>query len=361
MHDCVSLPEQPLDGIEWPLVTVIMPVRNEAGFILRSLRSVLAQDYPAEHMEVLIVDGMSSDATRQLVLTEQQSHPNIRLLDNRDQIVSCALNAGMAESRGQIIVRVDGHCELPADYVRRCVRHLNAGADCVGGWLDTVGQNPVSKAIAAAMSSHFGVGGSAFRALRGRTIEANTVPFPGFRREVLERAGSFDEELVRNQDDEYSYRLRKLGAKVVLAADVHSRYFSRGSYRLLASQYFQYGYWKVRVLQKHPKQMRIAQFVPAAFVLTLALAGMVWPLAGPRPLLTLALTYGLANFGASVTASWRRGWELLPLIPTAFFLLHFCYGAGFLAGLVSFRKRWSEAYGRPAEAVVQGSRGASPD
>jgi succinoglycan biosynthesis protein ExoA len=356
MSDCVSLPEPPLQGIEWPFVSVIMPVRNEAGFILRSLRSVLAQDYPAAQMEILVVNGMSSDATRELVLAEQKSHPNIRLLDNPDQIVSCALNAGLAESRGQVVVRVDGHCELPPDYVRRCVEHLNAGADCVGGWLETVGHNPISKAIAAAMSSHFGVGRSAFRTLRGETMEANTVPFPGFRREVLQRAGCFDEELVRNQDDEYSYRLRKLGAKVILAADLHSRYFSRSSYRSLAVQYFQYGYWKVRVLQKHSKQMRIGQFVPAAFVLALAVAVAVWPLAGLRPLLAFVVTYSLVNLGASVLASRRKGWELLPFLPASFFLLHFCYGAGFLLGVVSFRKRWNDERGRHAEAVAEGTQ-----
>ena len=343
MSECVSVPQPPLQGVEWPLVTVIMPVRNEAAFIQRSLRSVLAQDYPPERVEILVVDGRSNDATRQLVLAEQRLHPKIRLLDNPAQIVSSALNTGLAESRGQIVVRVDGHCELPPDYVTRCVMHLARGADCVGGWLETIGENRVSKAIAAAMSTHFGVGGSAFRTLPGRTKEANTVPFPGFRREVLERAGRFDEELVRNQDDEYSYRLRKLGAKVVLAADVHSRYFSRNSYRSLASQYFQYGYWKVRVLQKHPLQMRWAQLVPAIFVVALALTiamrftGVAWPM------LILVLAYGCANFAASLVTAHRYGWVLLPFIPAAFFLLHFCYGAGFVAGLVRFRKRWSEA------------------
>jgi len=342
-----------------PFVTVVMPVRNEGAFILRSLGSVLAQDYPSDRMEVLVADGMSSDETRELVSAEQKRHANVRLLDNPGKIVSYGLNAAIAESRGEIIVRVDGHCELPTDYVRRCVEHLQNGADCVGGWWETVGHNTVSRAIASAMSSRFGVGGATFRTVKGRTLEVDTVPFPGFRREVLERAGPFDEELVRDQDDEYSYRLRKHGARIILAGDIHSRYFSRSSYRSLASQYAQYGYWKVRVLQLHPRQIRIGQYVPAAFVLGLAVALAAVPFVGPWLLIALALVYTTASLGAAVVASWRDGWELLPFIPPAFFLLHFCYGAGFLAGLVSFRKRWSHPRARPRAAVVDRSGDSS--
>ncbi|HTR47821.1 MAG TPA: glycosyltransferase family 2 protein [Verrucomicrobiae bacterium] len=335
-----------------PFVTVVMPVRNEAEFIRRSLGSVLAQEYPSDRMEVLVADGMSTDGTREILSDEQARHSNLRLLDNPGRIVACGLNAAIAESRGEIVVRVDGHCELPPDYVSRCVEHLSNGADCVGGWVETVGQNSLSKAIAAAMSSRFGVGGSDFRTVRDRTMEANTVPFPGFRREVLERAGRFDEELVRNQDDEYSYRLRKLGAKVILAADIHSLYFSRSSYRSLASQYLQYGYWKVRVVQKHPRQMRLGQYAPAAFVLTIIAALALTPVAGFWPLLALGLTYGTANFGAAVMVSNRQGWDIFPFLPLAFFLLHFCYGAGFLAGLVTFCSRWSDSSRRRAASIV---------
>src|SRR5438132_14210048 len=122
------------------------------------------------------------------------------------------------------------------------------------------------------MSSAFGVGGSAFRTVSDRTLLTDTVAFPAFTRAALEKAGAFDEELVRNQDDEYNYRLRKLGAKILLASDVHSRYFSRATLPGLWRQYFQYGFWKVRVMQKHPRQMRLRQFGPPLFVATMLMS-----------------------------------------------------------------------------------------
>ncbi len=139
----------------------------------------------------------------------------------------------------------------------------------VGGPLETVGESLTARAIAAAMSSRFGVGGSAFRLADSETQFTDTVAFPAYQRAVIDAAGPFDEELVRNQDDEYNYRLRKLGVKILLARDVRSQYFSRATLTKLWSQYFQYGYWKVRVMQKHPRQMQLRQFVPPLFVITL--------------------------------------------------------------------------------------------
>ena len=173
-------------------------------------------------------------------------------------------------------MRVDGHCEIASDYVRRCVEHLRRGeADGVGGSIETIGATPPSRAIALAMSSRFGVGNSAFRTERAATHLVDTVPFPAYTREMMRRAGPFDEELVRNQDDEFNFRIRELGGRILMAADVRSRYESRGSLRSLARQYFQYGYWKVRVMQKHPRQMSARHFVPAAFVSALGRWG--WP------------------------------------------------------------------------------------
>ncbi len=320
-----------------------MPVRNEADFIARSLGCVLAQDYPRERLEVIVADGRSTDATRELVQAWQAEHPNLQLVDNPGCIAPTGLNAAIAQARGEIIVRVDGHCEIAPDYVRNCVRHLREdGVDGVGGPLETIGTTPLAAAIAAAMSSPFGVGGSAFRTIKDRTLLTDTVAFPAYTRAALERAGRFDEEMVRNQDDEYNYRLRKLGGRILLAADVRARYYSRSSLKSLFKQYFQYGYWKVRVLQKHPRQMSPRQFVPPLFVaaLCLALLSAVCTAWGGWLAAVIGASYLFANLIASVLTAVQSGWRQLFLLPPIFLALHLSYGAGFLTGLVKFARYW---------------------
>jgi hypothetical protein len=192
------------------------------------------------------------------------------------------------------------------------------------------------------MSARFGVGDSAFRTMSATTALADTVPFPAYPRALIDRAGPYDEELVRNQDDEYNYRLRKGGAKLLLAADVRCRYFSRSDFRSLWRQYFQYGYWKVRVLQKHPRQMRWRQFAPPLFAAAV-LGGLAFaPFSrwGRLCLIALSVLYALAMTLGSLGAARRGGWRLLPLLPPAFATLHFAYGSGFLAGLCRFWNRW---------------------
>jgi succinoglycan biosynthesis protein ExoA len=335
---------------ETPLVSVILPIRNEAQYIARSLGAVLTQNYPADRMEVMVVDGMSTDGTREIVESMRAGSPRVHLIDNTRRIAPTALNAAIARARGEILVRVDGHCEIERDYVSRCVEHLrNDGVDGVGGPLQTIGESFVARCVAVAMSSTFGVGDSAFRTVSNKTMLVDTVAFPAYTRDVIERVGFFDEELVRNQDDEYNYRLRKIGAKVLLAADVRARYYSRSSLRSLWRQYFQYGYWKVRVMQKHPRQMRPRQFVPPLFVAALLLSLAAAPFSfilGTWFALPFGLTassYALANLAASasITAR-RRDWPLFWLLPIAFVILHVSFGLGFLVGLLKFRNRWGD-------------------
>jgi succinoglycan biosynthesis protein ExoA len=331
-----------------PFVTVLIPVRNEKQYLIRSLTSVVNQDYPAEAMEIWIIDGMSTDGTREMIPAFQERFPNLRWADNPGKIVPTGLNIAIQKSSGDIIIRVDGHCEIAPDYVSRCVKHIQEDqVDGAGGPMQTIGETPLSRAIAVAMSSAFGVGGSAFRTLRGRTMLADSVPFPAYTRAIVEKVGLYDEELVRNQDDEYNYRIREAGGKILLAADVGSQYYSRGSLGKLWKQYYQYGYWKVRVLQKHPRQMMARQFVPPAFVLALlvALVLCLVPPLGWAALAFVAGSYLLANLAASVLTAAGRGWEFLAALPLIFAILHISYGAGFLVGLIHFRGRWSDRVG----------------
>lgn len=328
-----------------PLVSVVMPVRNESAFIRRSVGSVLAQDYPADCMEVLVADGRSTDGTREILEELARQDPRLSILDNPAGIVAPGLNAALRRASGRIVMRVDGHCEIAPDYVRRCVAHLQAGeAEGVGGPLETVGETFVARVVAAAMSSGFGVGGSAFRTRKDSTMLVDTVAFPAYTREILEKAGPFDEELVRNQDDEYNYRLRGLGARLLLAADVRSRYWSRGTLRRLGRQYFQYGYWKVRVLQKHPGQMKARQFAPPLLVGSLLVGALAAPFSGGARLLLAAVAgvYAAANLAASIAAARGLRAGAIPVLSAAFATLHLSYGLGFLVGLVRFASRWGD-------------------
>jgi glycosyltransferase involved in cell wall biosynthesis len=325
------------------MVSIIMAVRNEASFIGRSVRAVLAQDYPRDRMEIIIADGISIDRTRQIVEALQLQNSNLHLIENPGKIVSFGLNAALRIARGEIVIRVDGHCEIATDYVRRCVRHLSEHSiDCVGGPVQTIGETYTARAIAGAMSSAFGVGGSAFRVGSGAARLVDTVPFAGLRRETIERIGPFDEELVRNQDDEYSYRLRKLGGRILLSPDIQSRYYSRAGLDKLWRQYFEYGYWKVRVLQKHSRQMSARQFVPPLFVMTLLLLLLAAPIFRFAQFLLagILIAYAALNFGAAVFASGKTQWRLLPALPLAFTIIHLAYGSGFLVGMLKFWKRW---------------------
>jgi glycosyltransferase involved in cell wall biosynthesis len=314
------------------------------------LLSVLEQDYPLDCIEIFIADGMSVDNTRSLIreFSAVYSQLNIQILDNPGKIVPIGINIALRQAKGEIIIRVDGHCIIASDYVRRCVERIqNDGIDGVGGPMESIGETQLSRAIAIGMSSTFGVGNSAFRTLSGKTMLVDTVPFPAYTRKIIERAGYYDEELVRNQDDEYNYRIRGLGGKILLAEDVRSTYFSRTSWAGLWRQYFQYGYWKVRVLQKHPRQMSLRQFVPPAFVLALlcSIALALFPIIRPFSMI-IPLLYLIVNIVASLWVASKHGWNYFGWLPFVFAILHLSYGLGFLIGFVKFWNRWMDKIGK---------------
>jgi glycosyltransferase involved in cell wall biosynthesis len=329
--------------VEQPLVTIVLPIRNEAAYIARCLDAVIAQDYPHEKIEVFVVDGQSNDGTRELVAQYSTRDPRIRLMDNPNRIVPTALNRAIRAAHGEVIIRVDGHAIIALDYVRRCVEILNeVGADCVGGPIETVGETVMSRAIAMAQSSPFGVGSAAFRYARDARY-VDTLAFGAQRREVFDRVGMFDEALVRNQDDEFNFRLTRAGGKIWLDPRIHSSYFSRSTLRALCSQYFGYGLWKIRVIQKHHRVASRRHLLPAALVLTLVGAAMASVIVqNVLPFLLVASAYAFGSLGTSLILSVRNGWKFFPLIPLAFAVMHFGYGLGFLYGLICWNlPSWS--------------------
>ena len=334
----------------FPTVTIIMPIRNEAEFVRRSLGAVLVQDYPPECLEVLVVDGMSDDGTRRIVRemferskVEMSQCSSLQLLDNPERIVPTALNIGLEHANGDIIIRVDGHCEIVPDYVRRCVAILEeAGADCVGGAMETVGRTVMAESIALAQSAPFGVGGVAFRTGSDEGRYVDTLAFGAYRREVFERIGNFDEELVRNQDDEFNFRLTQAGGKIWLDPSIQSVYYSRASLQGLWKQYFEYGLYKVRLIQKRGAVPSWRHLIPGGFVLGLIFSLLLALLTGrKRWALIVVGPYAAANLAASLWAARARA-RLLPWLPPAFATLHLAYGLGFLWGLWRWRDRWGE-------------------
>ncbi len=335
-----------------PLVTVVMPIRNEAAFIERSLGAVLEQDYPADRMQVLVADGMSDDATREVIGRLAAAHPHdVEIVDNPGRIVPTGFNAALDRARGDVIVRVDGHTIIDRDYVTQCVAALEeTGADNVGGRMDAVSDGPVGRAIALATSSPFGVGNSQFHYASGQHW-VDSVYMGAWPREVFERVGRFDTEMVRNQDDEFNYRLSSQGGRILLTDTIRSTYYNRSSLRTLFRQYRQYGHWKVRVLQKHPRQMSARQFAPPALVAGLAGGALLAPFSRPvrRAWLALVGVYAAANLAASASVARKSGGSHMRLLPVVFGALHIGYGAGFLGGLVAFRDRWGTPRDAPPE------------
>lgn len=336
--------KQTNNALTLPFVSIIMPVRNEADFIERGMRAVCAQTYPADLLEIIIADGQSTDETCSIIENlKNETNISLTIVNNPKRIAPTGLNIAIAVAKGEIVVRVDGHCEIEPDYVANCVKHLQSGkAEAVGGPIETIGENLSAQAIAIAMSSKFGVGGSAFRTIDDREMYVDTVAFPGYKKETLEKNGVFNEELVRNQDDEYNYRLRKGGGRILLSPDIRSRYYSRSSFKSLWRQYFQYGYWKVRVLQLHPKQMSPRQFIPFIFVLSIIIFGLLsvfWNVGRWMLLIILAL-YFISNMAATIVAGLKHKIIILPLISLSFAILHISYGAGFISGLIVFRRKW---------------------
>jgi succinoglycan biosynthesis protein ExoA len=264
------------------------------------------------------------------------------LLDNPARIVPTALNIGLQHANGEIIIRVDGHCQISPDYVRRCVKLLQEiDADCVGGPIVTVGETHLARTIALAQSSFLGVGGVAFRTKFQKAGYVDTLAFGAYRRDVFESIGGFDEELVRNQDDEFNFRLIQAGGKIWLDPSSHSVYYSRANLPGLWRQYFQYGYYKVRVIQKRKAVPSWRHVVPGGFVLGLIISGLLAILTQQYYwLLSVIGPYAVANGLASLWTA-RRDWRTLSWLPLTFLTLHLAYGLGFLQGLGAFVVRLS--------------------
>jgi glycosyltransferase involved in cell wall biosynthesis len=320
------------------MISVIVPVRDEEHSIAACVAAV-ASALKGVAGEILVVDGASTDGTQRIVQELCLVVPGLRLLENPDRITSAGMNIGIQASTGKYILIVGGHTRLDENYVERCAEVLDNMPEvgCAGGRTVAVNHTPLGKAIALAMSDRFGVGGVAFRC-SDKPGYVDTVAFGMYRREVFSTVGLFDLELVRNQDDELNYRLTRAGYKVFMDPETRSWYSPRATLRKLWKQYFDYGFWKVRLMQKHRSVPSWRHLVPGAFVAVLVGTASAAPFNDIAALAfgTVIACYSLAACAAAAAVSRKDGWRYFPLLPAIFATLHISYGTGFLKGAAQF-------------------------
>lgn len=318
-------------------VDIVVPCLNEEKYIGKCIQSVLDQEAAGVHISLFIVDGMSDDNTRSIVKDFEQEYPGkVILVDNPERVTPVALNKGIERGKSEVLIILGAHAEVYPNFVAENIKLLEEHEDCgcVGGILHQIDEDAESGIISKAMSSKFGVGNVTFRT-GGKEGYVDTVAFGAYRRSVLNEIGFFDTDLVRNQDDELNFRLTKAGYKIWFSPAVQSKYFVRASTAKLKKQYYQYGYWKVYVNQKHKAITTVRQLIPLFFVLFL-MSGFFAFLSTAFSLAWLAVfgLYLLMGFTFAMKAG--NGIQEAFRILKVFIILHLSYGWGYLEGVWHF-------------------------
>lgn len=322
---------------ENPIVSIVIPCRNEEAYITKCLDSIVACNFDKKRLQVIVCDGMSEDKTPELILAYSQQFPFIHYTENKEKTTPQAFNLGFKQFVFDIGIILGAHAEIDKDYITNCLKAFDVDPEigCVGGVIENVNENQTSEAIGLAMSSVFGVGNAHFRT-GTKSGFVDTVAFGAYKKEVFETCGYFDEELIRNQDDEFNFRIQKFGFKIWLEPTVKSKYYVRASFKKLSRQYFQYGYWKVYVNRKHKAITTLRQLVPAVWVLYLFLGfipGFFFTSLFYLYASGVFLYLMLSKFAALKTANHFRQ---VPQILYAFWILHFSYGRGYIKGIFDF-------------------------
>ena len=326
----------------YPFVSVVIPMFDEERYITQCLESLLQQDYPGDRYEILVIDGGSSDASPALVAQMRTLHPQIHVLQNPGRITAMALNIGIRQARGEIIVRMDAHALAPSHYISTCVKYLREDrADHIGGIMQPVGHGYWGQHIAVATSSPFGVGNSKHRCSRIEGCdEAGWLG--AFWKKTLLAIGGYDESMECNEDDDLSYRLLKEGKRVFRTPALELLYFCRSSLYGLWIQYFRYGFWKVRVIQQYGKLTSIRHLIPAAFVVVLITALVLSPFlrhflyAFSAVVGVYVLVSNLYMIAYTIRMSVKFKLPYSFSLPIVFLTLHLSYGTGFILGLLKF-------------------------
>lgn len=313
-----------------PEVSVIVPCRNEEKRIKRCIDSILAQDYPADKIEIIIVDGMSNDGTRRIIGEYAERYANIRIMDNPDGITPKAFNIGTGNSKGEIITIISAHSAYAAGYLSKCVEYLGkTGADNVGGICDHRGEGFIGKAISLVLNVKFALGGAKFRTAKKEQY-VDTV-FPGaWPKETFQKYGYFSEQLLRNQDIEHNARIRKNGGRIFFTPEIRCYYYCRTNLKDLWLQNFRTGYWNIKTIIIAPHSLSLRHFVPLIFTLSLLTVWIV-----PKLWLFIITSYMLVDIFFSLKIALKNGVRYFFLSPIIFAVLHVSYGLGTLAGVLN--------------------------
>lgn len=316
-------------------VSIIVPCRNEEDYIDHCLASVLLQEDLSPRSEVLVIDGESDDRTGELVAAWQRKDKRVRLIPNPKRHVSAALNLGIDVAENDLIIRMDAHTHYASDYVKECIRVLEkTGAKNVGGPARTNASGYVQEAIRLAYHHPLVVGGSRFHNVNYEG-PVDTVTYGCWRKSTLLEIGGFDERLIRNQDDELNFRINKAGGIVWQSPSIRSWYWPRSTLRALAKQYFQYGYWKAKVIEKHRQPASIRHVIPVIFVTCLALAAITAPFFAPAAMLFIALGGCYAFFvvfSSLAICMSNKVLKYFPILPIVIACYQLPYGFGILLG-----------------------------
>ena len=322
-----------------PKVTIIIPCRNEKKFIGKCLDSLIAQDYPKDKLEILVLNGMSTDKTKTVVEGYGRKHPFIKILDNPNKTSPCALNIGIKNSTGELIIHMGAHSTYQPNYVSKSVNYLiEYGADNVGGILLTLpaSNTLIAKAIALVLSNRFGTGNAFFRLGSDKPIWVDTVFGGCYKKEMLLKVGLYNEKLTRSQDMEMNMRIKKAGGKILLAPDIIAYYYPTSTLKEFFKHNFTDGIWALYPL-KFGASLKLRHYVPFIFVLSLIFFLISSFFFKPTIYLFLFIIglYLLASLFFSISIAIReKNLGLFFVLPLAFACRHFGYGLGSLIGLI---------------------------
>lgn len=316
-------------------VTIAIPCLNEAPFIEACLADVFAQDYPKELLDVIVADGMSADGTRDVLRRLEAAHPDqLRVIDNPARIQAAGMNAMIAASRGEIIVRMDVHARYAPDYVQKCVTVLEeTGAANVGGAQRAEPHSWFQRALCAALDSPLAVGGARYRDASNEGF-VDTVFLGAFRKRVLEAVGGYDDKAITNEDAELNQRILASGEKIYLSRKIVVHYVPRDSFRSLSRQYYRYGQGRARTLLKHRSFPTPRPAIP--FLMVTGGATMLAKRSLRRYAPLAFGAYGAMCAAEALRVSWRHGLSLAPAVAAIFPVLHVSHGVGFGVGLVRY-------------------------
>lgn len=321
-------------------LSVICPIYNEEKYIGQFLDSILQQDYPKDDLEILLVDGMSKDKTRDIIANYSEKNPCLRLVDNPQQTVPYAMNNGITSAKGNIIIRLDAHAEYPSNYFSVLVRRLGEleGAENVGGVCVTLPCNETSIAVSIAecLSNKFGMGNSYFRVGAKDIRSVDTVPFGCFHKNLFDKIGLYDTDMIRNQDDELNGRIIRNGGIIYLLPDIEIKYYARDKISKVRKMFYQYGLYKPLGNKKLGAPATVRQFFPLLFVLGLALGCILcfaYPILWPYYIGVIALHLLIGTVEGIKSAKKTGKWGCIFIMPYIFINMHICYGLGYLKGI----------------------------